>query len=267
MWPWNWASFKNTHSCLAPLQKHRFQLEHLRHPFLRAKQSHHSVFSELPRATVGRSRSQPDERLYGSLRPVPRACAWGQAGLRAWVGDLNNQSEGEPYGTPRDIKEVESPASGLNPASATSLSGRGDRLWGPSDSPHRDHRRKACWRHPSVCRFLWPPLGPSRGWGPPRGGGLQTADLGADRQPALESTEARGTHSFSLAKPSCWRLSGGKHPAVMAEMKRDGHFLRVGNQLAETGLGNKTVASCTVLVPQGLVLGNRIPLPLSSAGF
>lgn len=40
------------------------------------------------------------------------------------------------------------------------------------------------------------------------------------------------------------------------------------NQLAEMGLGNKTVATCTVFVPPGLVLGmGNPPTPPSSAGF
>lgn len=36
MWLWNQASF-STHSCLAPFQKHGFQLEHLCHPSLQSQ--------------------------------------------------------------------------------------------------------------------------------------------------------------------------------------------------------------------------------------
>lgn len=152
MWPWNWASLKNTDSRLAPLQGHQFQLEHLCHPF---PQSHaspsHSVFSELPQATVGDSGeqtqpgryAQPSELLYGPIRPatpslVPRACAWGQAGLGAWMG---NKAKGSHMGNKGNEH-------GLTPESATSLlcnfgrawwvvwasvfsTGDGDRLWGP----------------------------------------------------------------------------------------------------------------------------------------
>lgn len=49
MWLWNQASF-STDSCLAPLQKHGFQLEHLYHPppphpHPQVRQSHHSLNS------------------------------------------------------------------------------------------------------------------------------------------------------------------------------------------------------------------------------
>lgn len=69
--------------------------------------SHPNTVSELPQATVGNSGeqtqpvrcAQPGKLPYGPIRPatpslITRTCAWGQARLGAWMGNMNNKAKG-----------------------------------------------------------------------------------------------------------------------------------------------------------------------------
>lgn len=257
MWPWNWASLKNTDSWLAPLQGHRFQLEHLRHPFPQshASPSHGVLFLSFHRlllGTVVRKLSLGDVHSLANFSmdlydPPPHLLSPEpvRGGRRGWGHGWVTRQRGATWSHLGNKGN----GHGLTPESATSLLCNFGRVWSvvwasvffywrqgqTLGSPLTVHKGitggKLAGATPQSAASGGPAWTQQR-LTHPGPADCRQAELTGSQLWRVLRHEGRG---FGLAESSCWRLSEGKHPVLTAEMKWCSHLLRVGTSWLRWG--------------------------------